>query len=65
MSLAKYIRDSVSELHRVSWPTKQQAVRISVVVLAVTFALAFILGFLDTFLAWGYKALLNLSIKNG
>lgn len=61
MNLTKYIRDAVSELHRVSWPTRQQAVRTSIVVLAVTFALAFILGFLDTFLSWGYKMLLQLA----
>ncbi|MFH0833925.1 MAG: preprotein translocase subunit SecE [Patescibacteria group bacterium] len=62
MNLARYIRESVSELHRVSWPTKQQAVRISVIVLAVTFVVAFALGFLDTFLAWSYQQLLKLSI---
>ena len=61
MNLAKYFRDAVSELHRVSWPTRQQAVRISIVVLAVTFVIAFILGFLDTFLAWGYQELLRVA----
>ncbi|MCF7846241.1 MAG: preprotein translocase subunit SecE [Candidatus Peribacteraceae bacterium] len=61
MNLTKYFRDAVSELHRVSWPTRQQAIRISIVVLAVTFVIAFMLGFLDTFLAWGYQQLLKLS----
>jgi len=61
MSLTKYLRDAVSELHRVTWPTRQQAVRISIVVLAVTFTFALIFGFFDTFLSWGYKMLLKLA----
>lgn len=59
MDLSKYFREAISELHRVSWPTRQQAVRISIIVLAVTFAFAFVFGFFDTFLAWGYKMLLR------
>ncbi|MBU1089175.1 preprotein translocase subunit SecE [Patescibacteria group bacterium] len=61
MNLSKYFREAVSELHRVSWPTRQQAIRISIIVLAVTFAFAFIFGFFDTFLSWGYKMLLKLA----
>ena len=61
MNLTKYLRDAISELHRVSWPTRAQAVRISIMVLAVTFAFAFVFGFFDTFLSWGYKALLRLA----
>ena len=61
MNPTKYFREAISELLRVSWPTRQQAVRLSVVVLAVTFVFAFAFGFLDVFLAWGYKALLKLA----
>ncbi len=61
MNPTKYFRDAISELHRVSWPTRQQAVRLSIVVLIVTFAFAFVFGFFDVFLAWGYKALLKLA----
>ncbi|MDD3067162.1 MAG: preprotein translocase subunit SecE [Candidatus Gracilibacteria bacterium] len=57
--LLRYIRDAVSELHRVTWPTRAQAVRISLIVLGVTLFFAFALGFLDTFLAAGYKLLLS------
>ena len=62
MNIAKYFRDAISELHRVSWPTKQQAIRISMVVLGVTLVVALALGFLDTFFAWSYQQLLKLSI---
>ena len=61
MNLPKYFRDAVNELHRVSWPTRQQAIKISIIVLAVTFAFAFVFGFFDTFLSWGYKMLLKLA----
>ncbi|MFA5351708.1 MAG: preprotein translocase subunit SecE [Candidatus Gracilibacteria bacterium] len=46
-------------MHRVTWPTRAQAVRISLIVLGVTLFFAFALGFLDTFLAAGYKLLLS------
>jgi len=62
MNPIDYFREAVSELHRVSWPTRQQAVRISIIVLAVTFAFAFVFGFFDVFLAWGYEQLIKLSI---
>ena len=62
MNLPKYFRDAISELHRVSWPTRQQAIRISIIVLAVTFVIALVLGFLDTFFSWGYQQLLRLSM---
>jgi preprotein translocase SecE subunit len=52
MNIINYIRDSISELHKVSWPTRRQAVRIAAIVLSVTFATALILGFFDAGLTW-------------
>lgn len=52
MNIVNYIRDSISELHKVSWPTRRQAVRIAVIVLGVTFATALVLGFFDAGLTW-------------
>lgn len=62
MNILNYFREAISELHRVSWPTRQQAVRISLIVLAVTFVFALTLGFLDTLLAWSYQQLLKLAL---
>jgi preprotein translocase SecE subunit len=62
MNPINYFREALSELHRVSWPTRAQAVRLSLIVLAVTLAFAFVFGFLDVFLAWGYEELLKMAI---
>ena len=59
MPIAKYFREAISELHRVTWPTRAQAIKISLTVLAITFVIAIALGFFDTFLAWLYRLLLE------
>jgi preprotein translocase subunit SecE len=61
MSVVSYFRNAVSELHKVTWPTKRQAVRIALIVLAVTFSFAFVFGFLDAGLTWLYELLLKLA----
>ncbi len=59
MSIKTYFRDAVTELHRVTWPTRAQAVRISMIVLGVTFFFALVFGIFDKILAWAYLELLN------
>jgi preprotein translocase SecE subunit len=61
MSLSTYFREAVSELHKVAWPTRTQAIRISGIVLAATFIAAAVFGAFDSALAWGYAQLLSLS----
>ena len=42
-----YIRETVGELRKVSWPTWNEAKNLTIVVLIVTFSMSAILGFLD------------------
>jgi len=49
--VATYINESIQELELVRWPTRQQAVRLSLVVLAFTLAAAAVFGFVDFLLA--------------
>ncbi|MBN2087799.1 preprotein translocase subunit SecE [Candidatus Peregrinibacteria bacterium] len=58
--IRKYIRESIQELHNVTWPTKKQAIRITTIVFIFMIVAAAILGFVDQLLAVGYKALLNI-----
>ncbi len=46
-SIATYFRDSVRELELVTWPTRQQAVRLSGIVLVFTVASALVFGLID------------------
>lgn len=59
MSLHSYFRDSLTELHRVTWPTREQATKIVIVTLVFVLVSAALFGFLDQLLAWGYATLLK------
>jgi preprotein translocase subunit SecE len=43
----KYIQDSRAELRKVTWPTREQAKNLTLIIVAVTVAMAIFLGFLD------------------
>ncbi|MBI3331603.1 preprotein translocase subunit SecE [Candidatus Peregrinibacteria bacterium] len=56
-----YVRESVEELHHVRWPTRQQAIRLSIVVVIFTFASSAVFGFLDFLLSEAVTLLLSIS----
>lgn len=55
----QFFNDSKQELKKVSWPTKQQTITSTWVVLIVTFALAIFLGLVD----FGLGKLVGLLLK--
>ncbi len=48
--LIKYIKDSHAELKKVVWPTRRETTRQTFLVIAISVAVAFVLGILDYFL---------------
>lgn len=46
-AVAEYFRETRGELQKVTWPTRQEALRLSGIVLAVTIAFSLGLGLLD------------------
>jgi len=58
--LAEYIRSSFEEIRRVTWPTKNQAVRLTFLVLGFCMVAAMVLGGLDVLFGMGHEQLLNL-----
>lgn len=50
-AILNYIRGSVEELHQVRWPTRQQAVRLTIIVLIFILISSVIVGVVDAFLA--------------
>ena len=50
-SVIQYFSESVQELRHVRWPTRQQAIRLSAIVLSFTLLCAVVFGFLDFGLA--------------
>lgn len=46
-AVVNYIQDAAEELRRVTWPTREEALRLSVIVLVTTIISAIFLGGLD------------------
>lgn len=55
-----YLRDSYEEFQRVTWPTKNQAVRLSAIVLSFVLLSAVFIGAIDYVFHFGYAELLKL-----
>lgn len=60
-ALVNYVQASIEELRKVSWPTKNQAIRLTFLVLGFCVVTAFILGILDYVFNTGHQALLDLA----
>jgi preprotein translocase subunit SecE len=45
--VGEYLRDTRGELRKVNWPTRKQATNLTLIVLAVTVAMAIFLGAVD------------------
>ena len=56
-----YFSESASELRRVTWPTKQQAVKLTLIVLAFFVLSAVVVGIFDLGFNQFFKFLLSLS----
>jgi preprotein translocase subunit SecE len=54
-TVVAYLRGVASELQKVTWPTREEATRLTGVVLGVTIAFALTLGLLDLFLSWWFQ----------
>ena len=49
--LVRYFKETRAELRKVSWPTRKQAINLTLIVLAVTVAMAIFLGAVDLLFA--------------
>jgi preprotein translocase SecE subunit len=47
MSLITYLKDTQGELKHVSWPTRNQAIAFTIVVVLISIFVSFFLGFFD------------------
>lgn len=58
-AIKSYIKHSFEELTRVTWPTKAQAVKLTIIVFGFCVVMAFLLGVVDYVLTFGYNLLLK------
>jgi len=55
------MRDIMGELRKVSWPSREEVVRLTGVVLLISLAIGFLLGILDM----GFSRILNTLVFRG
>jgi preprotein translocase subunit SecE len=55
-AIIQYFRETYFELKKVSWPTRREAVNLTVIVILVTTFLAIVLGLID----WIYSMIFGL-----
>ncbi len=60
----KFIKEAISELHNVTWPTKNHAIRISKITIWFTLSVAIVLWVFDYMLSEAYTFIAQLNPKN-
>jgi len=50
-AIVRYFRETRAEMSKVTWPTREEALRLTAIVLAVTFSMAAFLGLVDAIFA--------------
>lgn len=53
-----FLQESKQELYRVNWPTRQETVRLTLVVIYISLGVAFFLGVLDFVFSYLLKLLI-------
>ena len=46
-AIRRYFRETIGELRKVNWPSRREAINLTIVVLVVTFSMSALLGILD------------------
>jgi len=54
--IVQYFRETWFELKKVSWPTRSEAINLTIIVVSVTTFLALVLGFMD----WVFSSIFGL-----
>jgi preprotein translocase subunit SecE len=57
-AIVSYLRETWFELRKVSWPTRSEALNLTVIVIVVTSFLAIVLGLMDRLFAAAFGLLL-------
>ena len=57
--IARYIRETIGELRKVSWPTWQEAKNLTIIVLIVIGSMSLLLGMFDILFAYLFSLLVR------
>jgi len=61
-AIVRYFRETRGELRKVTWPTREESWRLTLIVLGVTAAMSVFLGLLDFIFSNGVQGLVELFI---
>jgi preprotein translocase subunit SecE len=59
-AIVRFFRETTGELRKVSWPTRQEALNLTLVVLAVTASMSLFLGGLDYLFTRLFRLIISL-----
>ena len=59
-AIQRYFKETIGELRKVSWPTRKEAINLTLVVIVVTAVMSVFLGFLDYVYSQFFAALLSI-----
>lgn len=57
--LTNYIKDSVTEMKKVTWPTKKETTNYTLLVIGISLGVALFLGLLDYLFTTGFQLIIN------
>jgi preprotein translocase subunit SecE len=53
-AIQRFTRETLGEMRKVTWPTRQEAINLTIVVVVVIIAMSAFLGILDFFFSQGF-----------
>ncbi len=57
--IAKYLKETRAELRKVSWPTRQEVLNLTLIVVGFTIFMAALLGIIDYIFAWAFGLIIR------
>ncbi len=57
--LTRYIKDSYAEMKKVTWPTREETTKLTIVVILISISVAAFLGLLDYIFSLGIKEIIT------
>jgi len=57
--LTNYIKESIAEMKKVTWPTKKETSNYTILVIGISIGVALFLGLLDYLFTTGFQFIIN------
>jgi preprotein translocase subunit SecE len=57
--IARYLKETRAELKKVTWPTRQEALNLTLIVVGFTIFMAALLGIIDYIFAWVFGLIIR------